>query len=88
MCWKVRKNNRHGWRNWQTHYLEVVAPVRVWRFKSSPVHTLTRLPTQCGRIELGGEGIFLISALSSVVERFVYTEDVAGPSPAPSTVQN
>ena len=27
-----------GWRNWQTHYLEVVAPVRAWRFKSSPAH--------------------------------------------------
>lgn len=27
------------WRNWQTHHLEVVAPSRVWRFKSSPAHT-------------------------------------------------
>ena len=27
-----------GWRNWQTHYLEVVAPARAWRFKSSPAH--------------------------------------------------
>ena len=27
-----------GWRNWQTHYLEVVAPSRAWRFKSSPAH--------------------------------------------------
>ena len=26
------------WRNWQTHYLEVVAPARAWRFKSSPGH--------------------------------------------------
>jgi 5-deoxy-D-glucuronate isomerase len=23
---------------WQTHYLEVVAPARAWRFKSSPAH--------------------------------------------------
>ena len=27
-----------GWRNWQTHYLEVVAPARAWRFESSPAH--------------------------------------------------
>lgn len=25
----------------QTHYLEVVAPARAWRFKSSPAHTKT-----------------------------------------------
>lgn len=29
------------WRNWQTHYLEVVAPARAWRFKSSPGHFRT-----------------------------------------------
>ena len=28
----------HGWRNWQTHYLEVVATARSCRFKSCPVH--------------------------------------------------
>ena len=27
-----------GWRNWQTHYLEVVAAARSWRFESSPAH--------------------------------------------------
>ena len=27
-----------GWRNWQTHYLEVVAPARVCRFNSCPAH--------------------------------------------------
>ena len=32
-----------GWRNWQTHYLEVVAPVRAWRFKSSPAHSMLDL---------------------------------------------
>ena len=26
------------WRNWYTHYLEVVAPARAWRFESSPAH--------------------------------------------------
>ena len=26
------------WRNWQTHYLEVVAPARAWRFESSLGH--------------------------------------------------
>ena len=33
------------WRNWQTHYLEVVAPARAWRFKSSPRHFLD--PHRC-----------------------------------------
>ena len=33
--------NMRGWRNWQTHYLEVVAPARAWRFESSPAHTHT-----------------------------------------------
>ena len=27
-----------GWRNWQTHYLEVVAAVRSWRFESLRAH--------------------------------------------------
>ena len=26
------------WRNWYTHYLEVVALARAWRFESSPGH--------------------------------------------------
>ncbi len=34
--WGRRKRSR--WRNWQTHYLEVVAPARAWRFESSPGH--------------------------------------------------
>ena len=29
-----------GWRNWQTHYLEVVAPARACRFKSCPAHNM------------------------------------------------
>ncbi len=35
--------NMHGWRNWQTHYLEVVATVRSCRFKSCPVHNMDNL---------------------------------------------
>jgi len=27
-----------GWWKWQTHYLEVVAPARVWEFESPPGH--------------------------------------------------
>jgi hypothetical protein len=30
-----------GWRNWQTHYLEVVAGATPWRFKSSPAHIIS-----------------------------------------------
>ena len=26
------------WRNWQTHYVQVVAPIRAWEFKSPPRH--------------------------------------------------
>ena len=29
-----------GWRNWQTHYLEVVAPLPACRFKSCPAHSM------------------------------------------------
>lgn len=35
---KLPKGHMRGWRNWQTHYLEVVAPARAWRFESSPAH--------------------------------------------------
>ena len=33
---------------WQTHYLEVVAPTRAWRFKSSPAHPKTQNPPPGG----------------------------------------
>ena len=38
-CGTVTPLIMRGWRNWQTHYLEVVAPSRAWRFKSSPAHS-------------------------------------------------
>lgn len=42
------------WRNWQTHYLEVVAPARVWRFESSPGHSVDRGPSKPGGTLLAG----------------------------------
>src|SRR5437773_338625 len=42
---KLSKNNLPGWRNWQTHYLEVVAPARAWGFKSPLGHHSTRFPS-------------------------------------------
>ncbi len=38
------------WRNWQTHYLEVVAPERAWRFKSSPGHCRGRSGSASTRV--------------------------------------
>src|SRR5690606_18907566 len=34
----IRPDPMPRWRNWQTHYLEVVALARAWRFESSPGH--------------------------------------------------
>ena len=44
------RSNRPRWRNWQTHHLEVVAPARAWRFKSSPGHfgTARQIPVNTG----------------------------------------
>ena len=42
-----------GWRNWQTHYLEVVAPARAWRFESSPAHQNQLCFKLCTKVGFG-----------------------------------
>ncbi len=40
-----------GWRNGETHCLEVAAPVRAWRFESSPAHQVKIKPIWISSVE-------------------------------------
>ena len=59
-----------GWRNWQTHYLEVVAPSRAWRFKSSPAHKETMA-------EVRGFAFFPKNGAYSLVVKLEFVELVS-----------
>src|SRR5690349_10102896 len=51
---RPKRGDEPRWRNWQTHYLEVVAPARAWRFKSSPGHSVAERERAGGvRVEPG-----------------------------------